>query len=675
MSRRNLNLLRALFVLLGAATMLAAYYVWHKPITAPGLVALGGALLDVLAVTLLFVAAGGVGRWALGFAPLDRLSHAERVGVEGMVGFGVLAWLALGVALAGWFVPPVLWSVLIVALLAHLPTRGGYLRDVFGLLRRLTWGADVWTRFLAGLVAFWLGTALLVALMPPFEWDSLMYHMLLPQRVLESGQLTPYADNHYLGFPQTVEMLFAWAVALFGRDSAAALVHYGAGLLGLVTVGGLVRRHTETDQAAWLAVTLLLAGGSFWLGFTREYVDLAVFALSAGALAVLTTWRVDGERRWLVVMGVLVGLAVGVKYTAGMLAIALGLAVLVTQPRRVIVNGVVLAGVALLAYLPWGLRGWLQYGNPFYPFLFGGLAWDNTREAAFSAAGDGLLTLGWGGVWRMLLLPFVATAAGTESGLRYSFDAGVWLMPLAVLVPLGWRRLTDGERALATAAGALLIPMLIMWIVSAALSGIGGQTRLVIPVFPAFAAWSALGFVGVRRWGMRPVNVAFILRALVSVAFVGAALGTLRGLVAANPAAVLLGVTPPDEYLTARLGTHYAAMQQLDEVLPAGARVLFAFEPRAYYCPAALTCDPDALTDHWAHPLVTGGAAPEDVMAAWRDEWDAVLVFRFAYESFFLVEEGIAYQTENALFAGALDEHMRRVWADAVGSYEVWVWR
>ncbi|MEM6530370.1 MAG: hypothetical protein AAF653_18870, partial [Chloroflexota bacterium] len=368
--------LRNLLTFFGAAVLLPAYYVWHKPVTAPVLLNLGGALADIATALLIFAVSGGVGRTLLAFAPTEQLSTTERVGMEGIAGLCVLSWVGLLLGVTGAFTTLVLWIALaVVAMLVIIPL-SSYARDVLRLCQELLAAEYTgWTRFLAGFVVFMLVTALLVALMPPTEWDALMYHMLLPKRLLQTGQLVAYPDNHYTGFPQTVEMMFAWANGLFGRDTSAALVHYGAGLLGLVTVAGTLRRYAAA-HVMWLAVALLLGGGSFWLGFTREYVDMAVFALSAGALAVLTAWRVHGDPAWVVVMGLLAGLAVGVKYTAGMLAIALGVAVLVTQPRRVIRHGLVMAGVALLAYLPWGLRGLAQYGNPFFPFFFGGAGWD-----------------------------------------------------------------------------------------------------------------------------------------------------------------------------------------------------------------------------------------------------------------------------------------------------------
>jgi hypothetical protein len=675
--KRTLSTLRTAFVMLGATGMIAAYYVWHKPLPLSAIPALLGATTDLLALGLLFTACGGVGRTLLVFAPTEQLTRAERVGLEGIIGFGGLSWVALGIGVGGVFTPVTLRAALVLVLLATLTGTASYSRDVWALLRGLSLPAGRWPRFLVMATAFWLLTGLAFALMPPTAWDSLMYHMLLPRRLLQTGQLVTYPDNHYLGFPQTGEVMFAWAMGLFGRETVAAGVHYGAGLLGLVTVGGLLARAVPARAVA-LAPALLLSGGSFWLAFTQEYVDLILFAQSAAALAALVAWRTHGDRAWLVVMGLLAGMAVGVKYTAGLLAIALGVAILLTQPRRVLVNGAVLTGVALLAYLPWGLRGWIQYSNPFFPFFVGGVGFSAEQAATFGGAGDGLLALGPGGLWRMALLPFVATAVGTEGGLRYSFDAGVWVIPLGVLVPLGWHKLTEGEKTLSKTTALLLVPMLVMWVAGSAFSGIGAQTRLVIPAFPAFVVLSVLGFEALARWGTRPINIYFVVQALVVFALVGGVLNVLAATVNRNPLRVILTDVPVtnarNDYLLANLGTHYLALPQLDNELPPGTRVKFVFEPRAYYCPPTLTCDPDALTDHWAYPL-TQGQSPDDVMAAWQTEADAVLLWRQGY-TFYTEDPAVtSYKAENALLAPTLDEHMQLIWQDDFGSYELYTWK
>ena len=680
------KLFRLTLILLITAALFTAYYVWHPPLTRPAAMAVGGALLDIFTALALFAVAGGLGRGLLRPAPMGTLSKAERVGIEGLIGFGVLSLVGLGAGLLGVFTPRFLWGLLAVLAAVTVPFLLGYLGTVAGLLRR-AFPRTGWTRFLAGLCMFWLGTSLIIALMPPTSWDALMYHLVLPKRLLATGQLTAYPDNHYLGFPQATEMLFAWAMGLFGRDTVAALMHYGVGVLGLSVVCGLTGRFIS-QRASWLAAAFLLSGGGFWLALTQEYVDLALFALSAGVLSALTAWRHEGNWRWLVVMGVLIGFAVSAKYTAALIAVATVVALLVSAPRRIVQNGLIVGGVALLVYLPWALRGYAQYGNPFYPYIFGGINWSAERSAFFGGVGGGLLDIGPLGWVQIPLLPFISTVVGMEGRVRYSYDSGLWLMPLAALVLIGWRYLRDDERRLAANAGLLLLPMLIMWIITGSLSGIGAHARRVITVFPAFAVLSVIAFEALPRWAQRPINLAVIIRGLVAVSLVINAVSTLTAFLRYNPAWMLTlppvaENAPPDAtaqiitqgreaYILNRVGGHYIALQALGEQLPDGARVRLLFEPKAYYCPASVICDPDTLTDHWSHALAVDGLTPDEVMAQWRDEVDAVLLWKAGYTFYTEIEP---YQAEeNRQLPAALDEHMRLLWTDDFGSYALYVW-
>ena len=676
--------LRSALVLLGVSALFTAYYVWHPPFTQSSALALGGAALDLATGLLIFAVCGGLGRTLLRPVPLAELSTGERLGIEGLVGFGGLSLLALALGLLGLFTQPVLWGVLLAVGALTALDLARYLTDTVAACRKLT-PATPWTRFLAALVAFWLGTALIIGLMPPTTWDSIMYHMPLPQRLVETGTLSPYPDSHYFGFPQGTEMMFAWALALFGRDTASALMHYGIGVLGIVVTCGLLSRHTSA-RAGWLAAALLLSGSGFWLSLTQEYVDLTLFATSAGVLAGLVAWRQDENRRWLVLIGILLGVAVGSKYTAALLAIATVVVLAVSRPRRLITSGLIVGSVALLVYLPWALRGYAQYGNPFYPYIVGGIEWSAERSAFFSGEGGGLLSDGPTGWVQVPLLPIMSTVIGLEGRERYSYDTGLWLMPLALLVLLGWRTLRDEERPLVNTAGLLLLPMLVMWMLAASFSGISAHARRVIIVFPAFVVLGVIGFQTLPRWGRKPLDMSVLLRGAIAVSLVLNAIITLRDFTGYAPGWMLTlpnpqsGETPAQvvnraqaDYVFRQVGIHYPALQALEEVFPADAQVRMLFEPRPYYCPPTIYCDPDALTDHWSHAIIVDELSPDEVMNQWRDEVDGVLLWTGGYRFY---TELLPYQPEqNRLLPAALAEHMQLAWTDGIeGGYEIYVW-
>ena len=667
---RGGTLARKAAVLIGVLLLLIGYYWVHKPFSpepnAPlnllPVVHLLGALLDLLTAVLLGLVGGGLGWRVLSpLVDLDSLHPAERVGLVGAAGLGLLGLVGLGLGMLGLFSAPALWAALALVALVSLP---GVLR--YGALLRSLRPADP-PRGLARFVALMLGAAGVLALNPPTAWDATMYHLVGPQAYLRAGALVAVETNHYLGFPQGVEMLYTWAMGLWGRETAAAPLHFVFGGLGLLALGGLAARRVGT-AVGWWAVALLLSSYSLWRLFGVAYVDLAVVAYSAVALGAALRWRETDDRRWLIVAGLAAGLAVGVKYTAGTLPLALAAFVLISDPRHLIANLAALALPALLIFAPWLLRGALYYGNPIYPLLFDGLNWDGARAAAFFGGG-GLLN--GPDAWQIAVVPLAATFLGIEGGPVYSFTAGPWLLTAPLLLLIGWPWLDTPARQLARRVAIPIAALLILWVLLAAFTPLGGQTRLMAPLLPLMALAGALGIVGLGRWPRQPLDLAFIVRALLAVSLGVIALEALFVTVRGPALAFVLGAADRDTALTQTLGPRYAAMQRLAD-LPDGARVLLLWLPHAYHCPAHIACDADVLTDFWHTPL-RRGIEPDAIIDGWRAAYDYALVW----------EDGLTFYSDPAhdprfadytqRFDAARADWPAPTWAE--GGYTLYAWR
>ncbi|MBZ0287290.1 MAG: hypothetical protein K8I30_06730, partial [Anaerolineae bacterium] len=319
---------RVMAALAGLVAVLIAYFWVHKPLDPALIGSLGGAALDILAASLVVVAAGGLGRRILTLLDLSGVSRAERVGLEGALGLGVLGIIALIVGLVGLYNGLVFWILLVICAVVCIRGVLGWCGDVVALFRFALSTEAGWSRLLMIITLFLLFMALLHALAPPTAFDAINYHLVGPSRYLDAGRIAAQSDNHFLGFPQGMEILYGVVMGLFGRETAAAPLHWMIGLLGLLAVAGLVRRFTNI-VTGWLAVTLLLGAFSIWLLFGWPYIDLGVMTYGAVALVAAVQWRdllpslrsgeaaagvgVGMMTRWLILMGIFGGLALGVK--------------------------------------------------------------------------------------------------------------------------------------------------------------------------------------------------------------------------------------------------------------------------------------------------------------------------------------------------------------------------
>ena len=694
-------MIRALVALTGAAIIITVYYVTHKPLDPPIALRLGGALLDLGTVAALWGAAGGIGWAALAWLDrrlalsVDSLSRPERLALAGTLGLALVSTAALILGLVGLYRGLVMWGALLVAALLLRRSVGAWLREWALALRSIRFESP-WVAFLIAFTFGLLGLALVYALAVPQTWDALAYQLVGPKRYLQAGVIAAQPDNFYLGFPGQVNMLFGVAMSLFGRDTAAAPVHFLYGLFGLLAVAGLVRRFADR-AAGWLAIVLLLSAYNLWALFGWAYNDLATMTYGALALVAAVGWKaaltpspspsgrgeqnqinsflamkdrgVRGDIGWLLLLGVLVGLAVGVKYTAGALALAVGVFVALHQPRVVVRNGLIVGGAALVAFLPWAVRGLLLYGNPVYPFVFGGLNWDALRGEFFSFSERGLAATGQ--AWQAALLPISATVFGADKTDGFGFTAGPWLMTAFLLLPLVWAWLDDGARRLARWTLLFLAPMLLVWAYTALGSSVGMQTRLMTMTLPAFAVAGALAFHGLAGFPQKPLALRFMVRALLVITLALGGLEIARTMIRERVVPHVLGMAEKSEYLYATTGAYYGAVQNL-ATLPAGSHVRLMWEPRAYYCPDSVVCTADVLFDHWLRPVLHG-ATPDEAFEGYREAGDDyLLVWHAGFDEY--REVFARYEAQIAAFAPTLERHMTPVWTDGL-RYTLYTWR
>ena len=706
MRRTSLSL--TALALAWAMLVLGLYYWVHKPVTPPLAGALGGALLDGAVAGAFVLVGGGVGRGILRRCDLLWGSAPEQIAAAGAVGLPVLSLLLLAVgslALSAWSVAA---TLVIAGALAGRDALA-WARQVADWLRApLPRGR--WARFLAVLALGLAALALILALLPPSKWDALAYHLAGPQQYVARGRFYAAPHNHFLGFPQIVETLFAGQLALTGRLTGAAVLHWGMGALLLLAVGGRAAR-LGGAVTGWLAAAILLSAQTVWIEMSIPYVDLLPMLLAVVGLGVAERWDEargapspptplpQGERglrrtsftlpplwgkgrgwggrrslgslpglRYAILLGALAGFSIGVKYSALWLVIAFGVLLLWRGRgsgwRAALAYAAVYALAALLVFAPWLLRNALFYGNPVYPFAFESAEMDAIRQDWYSQPRSGLI---YGeSAWQIPLLPLTATVLGVEGAGTYGADIGPLFLLLIPLLMLARGRLAPSERAWLGMAGVVTGVILAAWLVSAAFgSYISLQTRLVLYVFGPLAIMAALALRGLERLPPKPVHLGFVIQALVALAVALTGVAALRYVGERRIPLYFSGEEGYERaYLEHALGWHYATMQRVN-ALPPGVTVRFLWEPRALYCDGErLHCVPDSLMDGWYYARRTvGQGEPAEIAAQWQaDGADYLLVYEF----------GRAYEREHAALYDPADW---LAWETFAGEFLDEVWR
>ncbi len=492
---------------------------------------------------LLSLAAAGLWCAALlaGGARLRRLARLPaapglRLTIDFVLGSWALACAALGFGLAGAFRAGVL------LLLAGGFAAGG------------RWRGQGWRwRPLLGPAAAAL-VFLPVALAPPFFYDALVYHLALPWQALLEGRLAAHPENFYASFPPLSQFIAAGPLAA-GLDRVPALLHLAAFVVAGAALATLSRRLGAPDGLAALAGAALLLLPAVVPAPGFPAAEGWALAGIGGGLAAVVAGRDDRGR------ALLAGLLLGCATAARLQAIPwtfIAFAILAATTRSPLRR----TGAAALGWLagsaPWWLKNLVLLGDPLAPIGWRG---EGLRAELRDA--------------NVLLL----TSGGPRDFVEGLFQALggslVFMAPLLVAAAVGLagsrgRRSRpggpSGRRAWLLAA---TVPVgVVAWGAS------GAVPRFLAPVFAVllvFAAAAGRRLAG--RW------IGGLALAAVAVPGLGLALRDVGRWGGAG-----LAVATPRSGSSLVVNDPRPAFEAAGR-LPAGARVLFVGEPRAYPFP------------------------------------------------------------------------------------------
>ncbi len=221
-------------------------------------------------------------------------------------------------------------------------------------------------------------------------FDVLEYHLQLPRQFLAMHSTAPVHGNIYSYMPLNMEMLYlllaAVAQSAIGAGYIYALVFGSQILHAVVTLLAVAAilfapLNLKAPGRVIAALVVLATPWTLVVG-SLAYNDGAV--LLYGVLAVTLACVATRWPEWLI-LGVLLGLAVGTKMTAGVM-VALPIAAILLA-RRNFRQLAIVTVTALLIYSPWMVRSMAathtsrSLGNPIFPIFTGTLGRGHWRKS------------------------------------------------------------------------------------------------------------------------------------------------------------------------------------------------------------------------------------------------------------------------------------------------------
>jgi hypothetical protein len=586
------------------------WYASRLPITQASPVAILDALFSLCFVSALLLLA-----WAFGARLLTRLALAwhsplEAACFQTTIGLAAISYLIFVLGVVGLLYSPLTAAILFATAVVLRDDVRICTTSVVRAVRAIRQGGLA-HRPLALIVTV-AGGALLViglaiALLPPFSYDALWYHLAAPQDFLRQHRLTALPALPQANMPLAMEMLYAVCL-MFGVQNGPALLHLACAILVILATWSFAARWFD-QRVAWFSIAALATASDLIHWAVLPNIDLGLTLFVFLALYGLIAWRMERSRSWLILAAVVCGMALATKYTA-LIDLLILLVLLAGNPRSawpslraVGRQAALFTAIALAVAAPWYVKNALLLHDPVSPFLAAPYVNPLLLTSPTVAPIAATLPSRWltaltvplhliqsendmalaGRSWQdYLALPFRLYSRGDlETYGRPSF-----LFLLAPFALLARRR--------SPPAGALALFGLLgfgAWAVG------GQELRYLLPVFPAFALLAGCTLAMLAgRWtlpGIRKRVTALVVAAALVVALVESLI------VAAiyNPLPVLGGRESRDAFLRREVNV-YGADAYLQSVLAPGDRVLALGDGRSYYSRLPMILDSTYDMEH-----------------------------------------------------------------------------
>ena len=453
---------------------------------------------------------------------------------------------------------------------------------------------------LLGLVVFCI---ILLSLVPPVNKDELVHHLAVPKLYLKHGGMyeIPFMDFSY--YPMNVDLLYLIPL-YFGSDIIPKFIHFSFALLTAGLLYSYLKRRTGPGYGLFGVVFFLSIPIIVKLSISA-YVDLGLIFFSFASILLLLKWAEKGLKiKFLVLSGVMAGLAMGTKYNGLVTTAVLTLFVPILSERqgkgnffRSILHGVLFISIALIVFSPWMVRNYTWKRNPIYPLYEHKFNPPKSQASGEDQDKDESINSGLGvfvireGIyheswWQIAMVPIRVFFEGQDESPKH-FDGK--LNPFLLLFPLlsFWRRKEDPE-VLRGEKRVFLAFVGLFFAVAFFTSDL--RIRYIAPILPPLVVLSVLGVSKMNfavgsvkgRWarigGLLVVLLVVVFALIINGKYIFTQFETVQ------PFSYLSGKVSRDEYI-AEHRPAYPAVRFINENLPSNALVLFLFlGRRGYYC-------------------------------------------------------------------------------------------
>ncbi len=509
------------------------------------------------------------------------------------IGFAILSYTAMFLGFVGLLrfsavIPVVIFYFLAGAFeLKHLGAK--LINSLPRELRRLPGGCL--TFFLLFILLVQIGMNCIESFTPPYEWDTLSYHLYCQKEYVEAGRIVKLPFIHQSYYACGMELVYGLCLILQSQV-APKLLHCFFGLMTLLLIYEIGRRFVNRFTGLLAAVIFYTCPIPVWFSGVGKNDLASLFFITLVFYTFLKWWH-SGEdptvkgTRWLPLLIFFSSMSIHFDYRGLITLTTLVLFIIGSfalkqtgMTRSRLVQGITWIALSLVIASPWYLKNvmFTGGGSPFFPFLtswFGGVeghAFDSLLSQLrkiytlhpHSVIPDK-------SIWYYLSLPlWKFTIVGRNYDLA-RFNATITPLYLFLVPLFVFARKTRHTCEMLTLG---LVYIVITQITPS------NHTRYLAPALPLLSIIGAYvaveGLPSLIRIA-RPILLAVVLIVVIALLY-----DSSVTFIRYRNLEYAMGILPAEEYVTLR-SEIYPACEFINEKLPRDSRILFLSDERLYY--------------------------------------------------------------------------------------------
>ena len=222
---------------------------------------------------------------------------------------------------------------------------------------------------------------LFAASTPPYFYDSLVYHLAMPAKYLQSHSFFYYEDLFFTAFPLNASLFYAIPLSL-ENAMATQIISVIFILFTCIAIREFCLIYFSEKTADVASIIFLTVPIASLSGIIPAAESALVFFTSISFLS-LYHYFLNNHKLLLIISGISCGIALGVKYTHTAYFLIIFLSILILLPKTYSISkraniAAIVILFTIIAFSPWLIKNVIYHSDPFYPY-FSKLSGKNTE--------------------------------------------------------------------------------------------------------------------------------------------------------------------------------------------------------------------------------------------------------------------------------------------------------